>query len=83
MLGRSSAVVLLAGIAVMPIQSTSSPQNEWVPLFDGKTLTGWRGYKKPDASSTRWKIEEGSLTVGASGGSDTPRSAGRHQRRHL
>ena len=71
MLGRSSAAVLLAGIAVMPIQSNGSRQGEWVALFDGKTLTGWRGYRKPDASSSRWKVEGGALTVEAAGGSDT------------
>ena len=43
----------------------------WVPLFDGKTLNGWRGYNKPDAASTRWAVEDGMLTVPASGGQDT------------
>ena len=60
MLGRSSAAVLLAGIAVMPIQSNDSRQGEWVALFDGKTLTGWRGYRKPDASSTSMEDRRGS-----------------------
>ena len=69
--GRCTAALLLTGLVFMPIQSTSLPQNEWVPLFDGRSLTGWRGYKKPDASSTRWKIEEGSLTLSPSGGLDT------------
>ena len=31
----------------------------WTLLFDGKTLDGWRGYKKPDATGTRWKVEDG------------------------
>jgi hypothetical protein len=43
----------------------------WTPLFDGKTLSGWRGYKKPDATSTRWTVEDGWLTVPASSGQDT------------
>jgi len=43
----------------------------WTSLFDGKTLNGWRGYKKPDASDTRWKVEDGLLTVSASGAGDT------------
>jgi inosose dehydratase len=43
----------------------------WMPLFDGKTLSGWRGYRKTDASPTRWTIEDGMLTVGAAGGADT------------
>ncbi len=79
MLGRSSAAVLLSGIAVMPIQSTPDRrQDDWVPLFDGKTLTGWRGYKKPDASSTRWKIEDGTLTIDARRRQRHARRARRH-----
>jgi 3-keto-disaccharide hydrolase len=43
----------------------------WALLFDGRTLNGWRGYKKADASETRWKVEDGMLTVDPSDGSDT------------
>jgi hypothetical protein len=44
---------------------------DWSPLFDGKTLNGWRGYKKPDAAATRWRVENGMLTVPANDGKDT------------
>ena len=43
----------------------------WTPLFDGKTLAGWRGYKKENASETRWKVENGMLTLPANDGKDT------------
>jgi len=43
----------------------------WTPLFDGKTLKGWRGYKKADASDTRWKVENGVLTIPEADGKDT------------
>jgi hypothetical protein len=43
----------------------------WRLLFDGRTLDGWRGYKRPDASGTRWTVEHGLLTVGANTGQDT------------
>jgi len=43
----------------------------WKLLFDGKTLTGWRGYKKPDASGTRWSVEDGMLTLAKNDGKDT------------
>lgn len=43
----------------------------WELLFDGRTLKGWRGYKQPDAFRTRWKAENGLLTVGKSDGQDT------------
>jgi hypothetical protein len=61
-------------------QTESSVQNRltdeekragWTLLFDGKTLEGWRGYKTPDASGTRWKVENGLLTVPPSDGRDT------------
>ena len=43
----------------------------WTPLFDGKSLAGWRGYKKADASETRWKVENGALTLPPNDGKDT------------
>ena len=43
----------------------------WTQLFDGKSLAGWRGYKKPDASETRWKVADGLLTIDSNGAGDT------------
>jgi len=43
----------------------------WALLFDGTTLNGWRGYNTPDAASTRWKVEDGLLTVNPGDGRDT------------
>jgi hypothetical protein len=43
----------------------------WTLLFDGKSLDGWRGYKKPDASGTRWKVDNGFLTLPPAEGNDT------------
>ena len=43
----------------------------WKMLFDGSTLKGWRGYKRPDASGTRWAIEDGMLTLPKHDGKDT------------
>ena len=43
----------------------------WVDLFDGKSLEGWRGYKKQDASGTRWRVENGTLTLPPATGTDT------------
>jgi hypothetical protein len=45
--------------------------NGWTSLFDGKTLNGWRGYKKTDAADTLWKVEDGLLTVQPSHAGDT------------
>jgi Domain of Unknown Function (DUF1080) len=41
------------------------------PLFDGKTLNGWRGYKKPDTAGTFWKVENGLVTLPATKAGDT------------
>jgi hypothetical protein len=43
----------------------------WVLLFNGRNLDGWRGYKKTDASGTRWKVENGMLTLPPNDGKDT------------
>src|SRR5215469_3450758 len=49
----------------------------WIQLFNGKDLTGWRGYKMPDATQTSWRVEDGLLTVPATVQGDT------HGRRDL
>jgi hypothetical protein len=48
-------------------------QEGWTNLFDGKTLTGWRGYKQSDASKTRWTVDNGMLAVDTSLGKDRQR----------
>ena len=72
-----ACAVLAVPLAAASLQSarTTAPaagaEETWVPLFDGKSLQGWRGYKRPDASSTRWRVVEGILTLPASDGQDT------------
>jgi hypothetical protein len=54
----------LAGTIVMSTAANEvAAQDGWTNLFDGKSLAGWRGYKQPDAAKTRWKVEDGMLTV--------------------
>jgi hypothetical protein len=43
----------------------------WTLLFDGTSLDNWRGYKRADTSGTRWKVEDGMLTVDPKDGRDT------------
>jgi hypothetical protein len=51
---------------------TAAEQRDgWTLLFDGRSLDGWRGYNRPDGSTTQWKVEDGQLTVPPSGGRDT------------
>ncbi len=50
--------------------TTVAPANElttaeqaagWVLLFDGKTFTGWRGYRQPKPPAAGWEIKDGLL----------------------
>jgi hypothetical protein len=38
----------------------------WRPLFNGTDLSGWRGYKGAPAP-TKWRVENGAITLGAEG----------------
>ena len=40
----------------------------WQSLFDGKTLAGWRNFKKPGAPTQGWVVEEGCLKLLPHGG---------------
>jgi hypothetical protein len=77
----ATMVLATAALAAAPLAAqtdrsrmppTTTPDGGgWVQLFDGKDLTGWRGYKKPDATTTRWKVENGLLTIPQTGAGDT------------
>jgi len=54
-----------------PTATTTAGKDGWIQLFDGKDMKGWRGYKKADAASTRWKVEDGLLTIPQTGAGDT------------
>ena len=64
----ASGAFLVAALFVAPLSAQS---DGFTPLFDGKTLNGWRGYKKADAADTRWKVENGTLTIPEIDGKDT------------
>jgi hypothetical protein len=71
-----AAVTALAPLAAQgPAPDTKTAKaganGAWTPLFDGKSLAGWRGYKKENASETRWKVENGALTLPPNDGKDT------------
>ena len=55
-----------------PNQLTAEEQVAgWKLLFDGKTLNGWRGFKKKEPPKQGWVIEDGSLKkVGGIQGGD-------------
>jgi Domain of Unknown Function (DUF1080) len=68
------SATMAVGVAARPSvsQSAGAPASgSSVALFDGKTLTGWRGYQKPDAVDTRWVVTDGMLCAGRADGKDT------------
>lgn len=71
MTARLLAAALAAATIVSPAATSAGMQDGWTNLFDGTSLNGWRGYQQPDASKTRWKVENGMLTIDPGDGKDT------------
>ena len=54
------------GAQSTPTTNTLTPAEKkagWTLLFDGKTLEGWRAYKGTDTAGTRWKVEDGTISL--------------------
>ena len=68
-------LVPVLGAQAPPTRPAAKPaataQAGWKNLFDGKTLDGWRGYKKADAKESRWMVEDGMLMLPKNDGKDT------------
>lgn len=70
---------LMAALTAAPLMqppadnqlTAAEKQAGWALLFDGTSLDGWRGYKRQDAAGTRWKVDNGTLTLPANDGKDT------------
>jgi len=62
---RSKTLLLICCLAVLTC--VSEAQQGWRPLFDGKTLQGWKGYLRADAG-VNWVVEEGVLACMGKGG---------------
>jgi hypothetical protein len=78
MFKRTTFIISLAALTFAPTavlvakeKGTAGKDNGWELLFDGKDMSKWRGYKKPDLTGLRWKVEKGCLTLPPSDGSDT------------
>jgi len=55
--------------AALPNELTRSERQEkFRPLFDGKTATGWRGFKKDAFPAQGWEIVDGALHAKEHGG---------------
>ena len=66
------ALTALCGGAHIAAQQKDSAANTltpaeksagWTLLFDGRSLDGWRAYKKADAAGLRWKVEDGAIAL--------------------
>ena len=66
----SLAGALFVTLAAEEAQPPAKP-DQATALFDGTSLSGWRGYKKPDAAGSRWTVQDGMLTLPANDGKDT------------
>lgn len=78
-------LLLLVGILAGSVLATAGAQQAreantltaaeaaegWMPLFDGRTTSGWRGFKSASFPSTGWIVEDGTLRhVKGQGGGD-------------
>jgi hypothetical protein len=65
---------LSGGSASTPPPNTLTPEEQatgWRLLWDGKTTDGWRGAKSESFPKKGWEIQDGALTVLASGGAES------------
>ena len=65
-LGLCGIALVAAGLA-LGAQSTAQTR----ALFDGKTTTGWRGFKKPAFPQRGWVVKDGWITHLAAKGEDS------------
>ena len=61
----------LAGAGFSADSATSRPASDWVGLFDGKTLAGWKVHCLPaDAEKSFWSVREGAIHCDSIGRKD-------------
>ena len=69
-----AASIALTGAVAAQAPNQLSPADKkagWTLLFNGTSLDGWRAYKKPDASGTRWAVKDGLLCLNPGDSKDT------------
>lgn len=64
---RITALLLCGTLALANDKPAEKSTNDWRPLFDGKTLAGWRNWKKQNISPD-WKAVDGAITKTRGGG---------------
>jgi hypothetical protein len=69
-----AAAISLGAAAAAQAPNQLSPAEQkagWTLLFNGTSLDGWRAYKRPDASGTRWVAKDGLLCLAPGDSTDT------------
>jgi hypothetical protein len=69
-----AASISLAAAAAAQAPNLLSPAESnagWTLLFNGTSLDGWRAYNRPDASGTRWVVQDGLLCLAPGDSTDT------------
>lgn len=69
-----AASISLVATAAAQAPNQLSPAEQkagWTLLFNGTSLGGWRAYKRPDASGTRWVVKDGLLCLDPGDSTDT------------
>lgn len=61
----------LKPVSTMNNLTVAEKENDWKLLWDGKSTEGWRGARLDDFPEQGWVIEDGILTVLASGGAES------------
>lgn len=56
-----SATLAVMVVGLLTSLSGQATQPQWVSLFDGKTITHWRGFKMTTVPDS-WMVEEGAIT---------------------
>jgi hypothetical protein len=65
---KTLGALTISLLSLMAFAGSPQQSGGWKPLFDGKTLTGWRGYKQQQVPDG-WKVQDG-VIVRQSGGGD-------------
>jgi hypothetical protein len=61
-----------AAAAQAPNQLSAADQTAgWTLLFNGTSLDGWRAYKRPDSTGTRWIVKDNLLCLAPGDSTDT------------
>jgi len=64
---KTTARILTLTLCVLMSSITSA--GDWISLFDGKSLEGWKPYKL-DAIGSSWVVDDGTLHLSEKGGGD-------------